>query len=94
MGATLFLARRLALSSGGKKSSPAVRVAIAAVALSLIVMMWAIAIVTGFKDEISRKVTGFNSHIVLTPEQQDQADAATPYLTLTPTRSSILSDIP
>lgn len=94
MGATLFLARRLALSSGGKKSSPAVRVAIAAVALSLIVMMWAIAIVTGFKDEITRKVTGFNSHIVLTPEQQDQADAATPYLTLTPTLSSIISDIP
>lgn len=94
MGATLFLARRLALSSGGKKSSPAVRVAVAAVSLSLIVMMWAIAVVTGFKDEITRKVTGFNSHLVLTPEAGGKADEMPGYLTLTPTLQSILDDTP
>lgn len=68
MGATLYLARRLSLSSGGKKSSPAVRVAITAVAMSVIVMMWAVAVVTGFKTEISTKVSGFNSHLSISPD--------------------------
>ena len=92
MGVTIFLARRLSLSSGGRKSSPAVRVAIAAVALSVLVMMCSIAIVTGFKGEITDKVAGFNSHIVLTPVAD--SDEPTNLLTLTPSLRDILQQTP
>lgn len=62
---TLYLALRLSTSGDGKKSTPAIKVAVAAVALSVAVMLAAIAIVLGFKEEITRKVLGFNPHIVL-----------------------------
>ena len=98
MGATLYLARRLSLSSGGKKSSPAVRVAITAVAMSVIVMMWAVAVVTGFKTEISTKVSGFNSHLSISPDpdsNDSNGDAASgAVMTLTPTLKSMLDDVP
>ena len=38
-------------------------IAIFGIALSLAVMVVAVAIVTGFKNEISNKVTGFGAHI-------------------------------
>lgn len=62
---SLFLALRVSTSGYGKKSTPAIKVAVAAVALSVAVMLAAIAIVLGFKQEITRKVLGFNPHIVL-----------------------------
>lgn len=91
MGVTLFLARRLPLSSGGRKSSPAVRVAVAAIALSIIVMMCAIAIVTGFKAEITEKVAGFNSPILISADMADPTDTDQPgILTLTPSMRKLL----
>lgn len=93
MGVTLFLARRLSLSSGGRKSSPAIRVAVVAVALSVLVMMCAIAIVTGFKGEISDKVAGFNSHIIISPENiQGFYNDKPGVLTLTPSLKKILDE--
>ena len=62
---TLYLALRISTAGDGKKSTPAIKVAIAAVALSVAVMLAAIAIVLGFKEEITRKVLGYNPHIVL-----------------------------
>lgn len=96
MNVSLFLARRLSLSSEGKKSSPAVRVAIAAVALSVTVMAAAIAIVTGFKNEITRKVAGFNSHIsIQTHVSADDADdAERNVFQLTPSLQKILDETP
>ncbi len=88
MGFPLYIARRLSLSSSGKKSSPAVRVAVAAVALSVAVMLAAVAIVLGFKREIRDKVIGFNSHITLYAVPSDPED--TNLITLTPTLCSIL----
>lgn len=74
MNFPLFLARRLSLSSGGRKSSPAIKVAITAVALSIGVMLAAISIVLGFKREIREKVVGFNSHITLYSVVQSEGD--------------------
>lgn len=65
-GYPFFLARRLSLSSGGRKASPAVRVAVVAVALSVVVMLAAVAIVTGFKREITSRLEGFNSDLTIT----------------------------
>lgn len=88
MNTSLFLARRLSLAAGGRRSSPAIRVAITAVALSVAIMMAAIAIVLGFKREIRDKVVGFNSHISLyiVPNSNDDSNL----ITLTPTLKSIL----
>lgn len=103
MGVSFFIARRLSLSSGGGHTSPAVRVAIAAVALSVVVMMGAIAIVIGFKEEITRKVAGFNPHIQLSAYNPTQfteegvtvkSDNYDNIVTLTPTLKSILNQTP
>ena len=76
----------MALGSGGRKSSPGVKVATAAIALSVAVMVASIAIVLGFKREITDKVLGFTSHIVMTvsPGEDDNI------ITLTPTLKKLL----
>jgi lipoprotein-releasing system permease protein len=61
----LFIVRRLIGSrkEGRSFSRSIVGIAMFGIALSLAVMIVAVAIVTGFKKEISNKVTGFGAHI-------------------------------
>lgn len=65
MNLELFIARKIYANRQGEKSVslPAVRIAVAGIALGLVVMMLAVSIVVGFKQEIRRKVIGFGSHI-------------------------------
>ncbi len=58
-----FIAKRLMSPDSGNLSRPFVVIATVAIALSLAVMIIAVAIVTGFKNEISEKAIGFGSHI-------------------------------
>lgn len=88
MNYPFFLARHLSLRSSQRGSSPAVSVASAAVALSIMVMMASVAVVTGFKDEIVKKVVGFNSDVQVYVE--DLGEDADNVLTLTPTLCAIL----
>ena len=87
MNYALYLGRRLALGSGGRKASPGVKVATAAIALSVAVMVASIAIVLGFKREITDKVLGFTSHIVMTVSAESDGDNI---ITMTPTLKKIL----
>lgn len=87
MNYALYLGRRLALGSSGRKASPGVKVATAAIALSVAVMVASIAIVLGFKREITDKVLGFTSHIVMTVSAESDGDNI---MTLTPTLKKIL----
>ncbi len=75
MSYPLFLARKLTLGSDGRHSSPAVRVGIAAVALSVVIMIAAVSIVLGFKREIRTKVRGFNSDITLFANPVGQSES-------------------
>jgi lipoprotein-releasing system permease protein len=61
----LFIVRRMIGSRKGIRSfsRSIVGIAIFGIALGLTVMIVAVAIVTGFKKEISNKVTGFGAHI-------------------------------
>lgn len=61
----LFIARRLSHDPEAKKavSRPITKISIIAVAISLVVMIVSVAIVTGFKNEITDKVLGFGGHI-------------------------------
>lgn len=86
MNYPLYLGRKLALGSDGRKSSPGVKVATAAIALSVAVMIASIAIVLGFKREITDKVLGFTSHIVMTVSASENDGV----ITLTPTLKKLL----
>lgn len=92
MNYSLFLARRLSLSSGGRRKSPAITVSVTAVALSVAVMLAAVAIVIGFKREIREKVVGFNSHITVynLPQSGDETNL----ITLTPSLRHLLDSVP
>ncbi|RPI41903.1 MAG: ABC transporter permease, partial [Bacteroidetes bacterium] len=65
MNTELFIVRRIIGSRKGRRSfsRSIVGIAIFGISLGLAVMIVAVAIVTGFKKEISDKVTGFGAHI-------------------------------
>lgn len=67
MNFSLYIAKKLYSSENGKKraSLPAIRIAIFGVAAGLAVMILSVAVVFGFKDEISSKVIGFGSHLTI-----------------------------
>jgi lipoprotein-releasing system permease protein len=50
---------------GKKVSQPIVRISIISITLAIVVNLLTIAVVTGFKREVSEKVTGFGSHIYM-----------------------------
>lgn len=66
MGFSYFIARRVALQGRKSFSAWIIRIAIAAVALSVAVMIAASALIAGFKKEITNKVFGFWGHIHIT----------------------------
>jgi lipoprotein-releasing system permease protein len=61
----LFIAKRLITEKKQKKgiSQPIVTIAVIGISLGLAVMILAVAIASGFKNEISNKLIGFGSHI-------------------------------
>ena len=65
MNTELFIARRIIGRKEGRRSFSASIVAIATfgIALGIAVMIVAVAIITGFKRDISAKVCGFGAHI-------------------------------
>jgi len=66
MNLSNFFARRIAFSRSKSFTKVIVRIAIAAIALSLSVMIITTMIIGGFKKEITTKVFGFWGHIHLT----------------------------
>lgn len=66
MNLELFIAKRIQLSGNkGEKraSTPAIKIAIAGVAIGLAAMILSVSIVVGFKTQVRNKVIGFGSHI-------------------------------
>jgi lipoprotein-releasing system permease protein len=60
-----FIAQRLTFSKQEEQRMlrPIVRISVVSVALSLAVMIIAVAVLTGFKEQITQKVTGFLAHV-------------------------------
>jgi membrane protein len=60
-----FLAKRIYTNNADKKrvDRPAIRIAVAGVAVGLAVMLVSVSVVFGFKHTIRNKVVGFGSHI-------------------------------
>ena len=79
MNLELFLAKRIYFNKedGRRVMPPAIRIALAGIALGMAVMILAVAIIIGFKKEVRNKVIGFGSHIQIT-----HFDSNTSYETL------------
>lgn len=71
----LFVARRIYRSKeGGKEiSKPAVRIAMAGIAIGLAVMIVAVAVVIGFKHQVRNKVVGIGSDVLVTNFDQQKS---------------------
>lgn len=66
MNLELFIARRFQFDeerTKNKMSRPAVRIATIGIAVGLAVMIVALSVVVGFKNEVRQQVIGFGSHI-------------------------------
>ncbi|MBQ5878580.1 MAG: ABC transporter permease, partial [Alistipes sp.] len=66
MNLEFHIARRMAHSTDGRSRSVMERIAIFAVALSVAVMVVSLAVIVGFKTEISEKMSAFSAHVVVT----------------------------
>ncbi len=66
MNFPFYIARKIGVTSKNSFSNVIIRIAIAAIALSITVMILATATVRGFKSTISEKIFGFWGHIHLT----------------------------
>lgn len=65
MNLEYYIAKRIASEkkAGKEETKPAVRIAIGGIAIGLTVMLLAVAIVIGFKNEVKNKLIGFGAHI-------------------------------
>ncbi len=80
MNTELFIAKRI-FSSGEKSrhlSQRIINLALLGIALGLTVMILSVAIVTGFKKEITNKVVGFGSHLQIVNFDTNQSYATEP----------------
>ncbi len=68
MNYELFIAKRIIASKQYKSSvsSPIIKIAIAAIALGMIIMMISVATSLGLKTKIKEKLSGFNGHVQIT----------------------------
>lgn len=76
----LFVARRIYRSKeGGKEiSKPAVRIAMAGIAIGLAVMIVAVAVVIGFKHQVRNKMVGIGSDVLVTNFDQQKSYETVP----------------
>ena len=58
-----FLARRIASSTKGMRKNVMIRIATLSVTISVAVMIVSLAVILGFRKEITAKLTGFDAHI-------------------------------
>lgn len=84
MAFELFIAKRIYADrseDGERFSRPAIRIAMLGVAIGVAVMLVSLAVVLGFKHEVSSKVIGFGSHIQVLSLTQNQNYEMMPVLT-------------
>ena len=66
MNHELYIARRMTLNGERQKGSPSLTVALVGIVLAVVVMILSIAIVMGFKGEISGKIMHLDAHLRIT----------------------------
>jgi len=76
----LFMARRMAgkTAEGNRLSRLTTHIAVVSVALSIVVMIVAIAVLSGFQSEIRKKAVNLTGHVILTNYDTNISFEATP----------------
>lgn len=89
-----FIAKRILSGSGASNqlSRPIVRISVWGIVLGLAVMILAVAIVTGFQNEIKAKLIGFNSHIQLSNYDNNVSAEPKPISRIQPFLATLKSD--
>ena len=96
MSIAYYLAKRIHFSKGDETqrvSPPAIRIAIAGIAIGVVVMLLSVAIVVGFKDEVRQRVIDFSGHIQMQALTSNQTYELPP-LTLNDSLYDILRQQP
>lgn len=80
MNVEFYLARRIVFGDGlnSRLSNPVIRLAMISIALGIAVMLISVMVVTGFRNEIEGKVTGFNAHIRINNFENNNSYEETP----------------
>lgn len=92
MSVTLWISKRLRLSgSSGEKRSAGAVIAVVGVALAVMVMEITLAVVAGFKSEISRKIMGFDAQITVGCPYDYNSGIQVESLTVTPELSRVIA---
>ena len=63
MKVELFIARKLKLGNGKKSASPSLNVATIGIVLAILIMILSVVTVSGYKREITRKLSSINRHL-------------------------------
>ena len=93
MSYELLIARRLRFKDDGSSGvSPSIVIAIAGIALSLVIMMTAMCVVLGFKNEIRSKVMGFDAHVMILPGLAGEYESQSGLLSFTPELREVIDD--
>ncbi|CDN31396.1 ABC transporter permease protein [Mucinivorans hirudinis] len=79
MNFPLFIARRLAGVENSRRTRIMVGIAVVSVALSVAVIIVALSIVGGFREQLAAKVRGFSEDIVLTKRTADNPNLTEPF---------------
>lgn len=76
MNLSYFIAKRLATSKKYKNSvsAPIIKIAISAVAISVVMMLVSIATGMGLQQKIRDKITSFNGHVVISNFDNNQSE--------------------
>lgn len=78
MNFSYYIASRLTFKSKKSFSRLIIRIGITGIAISIAVMLGSVAILTGFKKEITGKVIGFGSHVQVRALDLNETYEATP----------------
>lgn len=93
MSVTFWISKRLRLSgSSGEKRSAGAVIAVVGVALAVMVMEITLAVVTGFKYEISHKIMGFDAQISIERPYDYATGQQEETITVTPQLLGVLSE--
>jgi lipoprotein-releasing system permease protein len=73
-----FIAKRLITAKGRKSSisAPIIKIAIAAIAIGMIMMIVSVATGIGLQQKIRQKVSAFNGHIIITNYDDNQSEGS------------------
>lgn len=78
MNLELFIARRLLKGDKtGAVAVPIVKIALAGIALGVCVMLLSVFIITGFRNEITAKLSGFMAHLSITAYENNDSYSGT-----------------